>query len=53
MALTLNVQTYDEALEYLIDEYGFFSDIVERFYELGRNDEAVHFARKYGFDIED
>lgn len=53
MALTLNVQTYDEALDYLIAEYGLFSDIVDQFYKLGRTDKAVYFARGLGFDIED
>lgn len=51
--LSFSTETYDEAHNFLIDEFGFHSKEVNGFYELGRNDEAVSYAIELGFDIED
>jgi hypothetical protein len=51
--LTLSVECYDEAMSYLISEYGLFSDIVDQFYKKGRTDEAIHFAVELGYSDEE
>lgn len=52
--LTLNVQTYDEAHNFIVEEYGIFSSKqLDKFYSLGRTDEAVQYAIDLGFNIED
>jgi hypothetical protein len=51
--LTLSTECYDEAHSFLIDKFGFHSDEVKEFYEIGRNDKAVEYAILLGYDIED
>ncbi len=51
--LTLSTECFDEAMNYLIAEYGLFSIPVNTFFQLDRTDKAIQYACSLGFDIQD
>lgn len=51
--LTYSVESFDESMMWIIDKFGFESPEIHHFYKLGRNDDAVNYALKLGWDIED
>jgi len=46
---TISQSEFEQALNYLISEYGLFSDPVNLFFQLGKTDEAITYACNHGF----
>jgi hypothetical protein len=50
--LIYSTNSFDEAMEYLIAEYGLYSDPVDQFFKLCKTDKAIEYARKHGYNVE-
>lgn len=50
---TYSTESHDEALNYIIENFGFNSKEANTFYVYEGSDKAVDYARSLGWDIED